>query len=412
MSTPAYPLVPFWSLAELRNEKTSSRGEIVQLERIESATGKLIDDGELDAEDGLEDQTDEIAESSSEGKAFQAGDVLFGKLRPYLSKSWLADEEGAALGDIHVYRPSEGCDSRFLAYLVLSSGFVGLADASSSGTKMPRTEWPKIGQFKVPAPPLPTQRAIADYLDRETAEIDGMRADLDEMERLLEERRVSIIQRHVLPENGTYTRIKLVADVSLGKTVQKTQKDASEVLRNYVRAAHIQPHGRLVLDDQPMWFTPNELKQLTLEAGDVLVVEGGAGYGRSVYLREELPGWGFQNHVIRVRPWAGASGRFIDYTIRAHYGAGLIDILADGATIPGLSSDKARELPILNLSYTEQRRIADEIDRETAEIDSMVEDITRLRDLLVERRAAVISAAVTGQIDIPVSPTHKDEPHA
>ncbi|HAT1410446.1 restriction endonuclease subunit S [Corynebacterium striatum] len=261
-------------------------------------------------------------------------------------------------------------------------------------------------------PPLPTQRAIADYLDRETAEIDGMRADLDEMERLLEERRVSIIQRHVLPETETYTRIKLVADVSLGKTVQKTQKDSLEVLRNYVRAAHIQPHGRLILDDQPMWFTPNELKQLTLEAGDVLVVEGGAGYGRSVYLREGLPGWGFQNHVIRVRPLAGASGRFIDYTIRAHYGAGLIDILADGATIPGLSSDKARELPILNVSYAEQRRIADEIDRETAEIDSMLEDITKLRDLLAERRAAVISAAVTGQIDIPVSPTHKDEPHA
>lgn len=239
-----------------------------------------------------------------------------------------------------------------------------------------------------------------------------MRADLDEMERLLEERRVSIIQRHVLPENGTYTRIKLVADVSLGKTVQKTQKDTSEILRNYVRAAHIQPHGRLVLDDQPMWFTPNELKQLALEAGDVLVVEGGAGYGRSVYLREELPGWGFQNHVIRVRPWAGASGRFIDYTIRAHYGAGLIDILADGATIPGLSSDKARELPILNVSYTEQRRIADEIDRETAEIDSMLEDITKLRDLLAERRAAVISAAVTGQIDIPASLDDKDEPHA
>ena len=61
---------------------------------------------------------------------------------------------------------------------------------------------------------------------------------------------------------------------------------------------------------------------------------------------------------------------------------------------------------------TEQRRIADEIDRETAEIDSMLEDITKLRDLLAERRAAVISAAVTGQINIPVSPTYKDESHA
>ena len=86
--------------------------------------------------------------------------------------------------------------------------------------------------------------------------------------------------------------------------------------------------------------------------------------------------------------------------------------MADGATIPGLSSDKARELPILNVSYTEQRRIADEIDRETAEIDSMLEDITKLRDLLAERRAAVISAAVTGQIDIPASLDDKDEPHA
>ena len=59
-----------------------------------------------------------------------------------------------------------------------------------------------------------------------------------------------------------------------------------------------------------------------------------------------------------------------------------------------------------------QRRIAGEIDRETAEIDSMLSDITKLRDLLAERRAALISAAVTGQSDIPVSPTHEDEPHA
>lgn len=68
------------------------------------------------------------------------------------------------------------------------------------------------------------------------------------------------------------------------------------------------------------------------------------------------------------------------------------------------------QIPIPPLA--DQRRIADAIDRETAEIDSMLEDITKLRDLLAERRAAVISAAVTGQIDIPVSPTHKDEPHA
>ncbi|ERS52939.1 restriction endonuclease subunit S [Corynebacterium accolens] len=339
----------------------------------------------------------------------QNGDLVIGMDGDFNSKIW--GKGPAALNQrMCLLRSPDSKDLRFISYAI--SDQLKLINEFTYSTTVKHLSSEQVLGLPLPSLDLKQRHDIADYLDRETAEIDGMRADLDEMERLLEERRVSIIQRHVLPENGTYTRIKLVADVSLGKTVQKTQKDTSEILRNYVRAAHIQPHGRLVLDDQPMWFTPNELKQLALEAGDVLVVEGGAGYGRSVYLREELPGWGFQNHVIRVRPWAGASGRFIDYTIRAHYGAGLIDILADGATIPGLSSDKARELPILNVSYTEQRRIADEIDRETAEIDSMLEDITKLRDLLAERRAAVISAAVTGQIDIPASLDDKDEPHA
>lgn len=338
---------------------------------------------------------------------FDGPSILFGR-KGTIDKPLLVDGRFWTVDTMFYTVPGPDVDPRFVHYWAL----VAPLSVLSTNTAVPSMTSTDLAQLYLAVPPLPTQRAVADYLDRETAEIDGMRADLDEMERLLEERRVSIVQRHVLPEDGTYTRIKLVADVSLGKTVQKTRKDTSEVLRNYVRAAHIQPYGRLVLDDQPMWFTPNELKQLTLEAGDVLVVEGGAGYGRSVYLREELPGWGFQNHVIRVRPWVGASGRFIDYTIRAHYGAGLIAILADGATIPGLSSDKARELPLLNVSFAEQRRIADEIDRETAEIDSMLEDITELRDLLVERRAAVISAAVTGQIDIPVSLDNKDEPHA
>ncbi|PCC82307.1 type I restriction endonuclease subunit S [Corynebacterium accolens] len=80
--------------------------------------------------------------------------------------------------------------------------------------------------------------------------------------------------------------------------------------------------------------------------------------------------------------------------------------------LPSMTSTVLSQLRIPLPPLGEQRRIADEIERETAEIDSMLEDITKLRDLLAERRAAVISAAVTGQIDIPVSPTHKDEPHA
>ena len=80
--------------------------------------------------------------------------------------------------------------------------------------------------------------------------------------------------------------------------------------------------------------------------------------------------------------------------------------------LPSMTSTILSQLRIPVPPLAKQCRIADEIDRETAEIDSMLEDIRELRDLLAERRTAVISAAVTGQIDIPASPTSKDESHA
>ncbi|OFS23250.1 hypothetical protein HMPREF3067_02145 [Corynebacterium sp. HMSC04H06] len=88
------------------------------------------------------------------------------------------------------------------------------------------------------------------------------------------------------------------------------------------------------------------------------------------------------------------------------------ELIVSGSAQPQITRETLYKLEIPLPPLAEQRRIADEIDRETAEIDSMLEDITKLRDLLAERRAAVISAAVTGQIDIPASLDDKDEPHA
>lgn len=299
-------------------------------------------------------------------------------------------------------------ESSYLYWYLCSAVVKSYWEQTANGVTRFSIGYSATSALPIVLPPIEKQRAIADYLDRETAEIDAMTADLDQMEALLTERRGSIVRAHLLPEGQEYTRVKLKAAVSLGKTVQSKQKNAKEVQRNYVRAAHIQPHGRLALDEQPMWFTTSELEQLSLRANDVLVVEGGAGYGRSVVLKEDLPEWGFQNHVIRVRPNPGVVGEFIHYTFLAHYDAGLIDLLADGATIPALSSDKARELPILSVDEHCQRKIVDIVERETSEIDAMLADITELRDLLAERRAALIAAAVTGQIDIPTAeePTH------
>ncbi|WP_409715894.1 hypothetical protein [Microbacterium sp.] len=169
----------------------------------------------------------------------------------------------------------------------------------------------------------------------------------------------------------------------------------------YLRAAHVQPGGRLIdLPDQQMWFTNAELRTLTLRRDDVVIVEGGAGYGRSAVLREDLDGWGFQNSIIRVRPLRTRSeGRFLDYAIQAALRWGEIDSLVSTATIPHFTAEKVGRLPIVWLPVKQQGAIADYLDRETAQIDAFIAKNEELIALLAERRTAVITHAVTRGID-------------
>lgn len=378
--------IPFWAVTDLVTQTAVTNDFQVSLEDIVPGTGTLV--------------SGSLSQYSAEGTTFEKGDVLFGKLRPYLAKYWLADREGVAGGDIHVYRPRKGVDSRYLAYIVGSRNFIRYAVAASKGVKMPRIEWMSLRQYGVNRYDERTQHEIADYLDCEIGEIDAMLAKLEALDESLNLRRASVVEWETIARSRGVTRLKFCADISLGKTFQGVRKSDHETLVNYVRAASIQSHG-LELDDQRMWMTREEQRKYDLKKGDVLVVEGGAGFGRSVYLAQDMPGWGFQNHVIRARPDQHHDGRFLNYCVKGHYSSGLIGLLADGATIPGLSSDKAKNLPIPDMSLEEQQRIADHLDEVTGRIDAMLATIDQLKALLVERRAALITDVVTGRKKVP-----------
>jgi type I restriction enzyme S subunit len=88
-------------------------------------------------------------------------------------------------------------EARFLRYVCLSRDFVDAVDASTFGSKMPRADWDFIGNMPVPLPSTETQRAIADYLDRETARIDALVAAKERLLGLLAEKRRALITRAV-----------------------------------------------------------------------------------------------------------------------------------------------------------------------------------------------------------------------
>ena len=104
------------------------------------------------------------SEVRSSKTSFKAGDILFGKLRPYLRKGAQADFDGVCSTDILAFRAKAACESEFLKFIIHSDEFVAHAKSTTSGVQHPRTSWPSLREFRLSLPPLPEQKKIAHIL--------------------------------------------------------------------------------------------------------------------------------------------------------------------------------------------------------------------------------------------------------
>lgn len=384
--------VPFWSLFYRDKQIGFPEEELLSVYREYGVIRKE------DRDDNHNRAGDDLASY----QLVEPGDLVLNKMKTWQGALGISGYRGIVSPAYFVYKSRNSESSEFLHYALRSRYYVTQYASFSKGVRP--SQWdlqPEyLSMMRVLLPPLSTQQSIVKYLAQEIGEIDAMLAMLDDLNEALNSRRASVVERETIARSGSLTRLKFCADISLGKTFQGVRKSDHETSVNYVRAASIQP-SCLELDDQRMWMTREEQRKYDLRKGDVLVVEGGAGFGRSVHLAQDMPGWGFQNHVIRARPDQHHDGRFLNYCVKGHYSSGLIGLLADGATIPGLSSDKAKNLPIPDMSLEEQQRIADHLDEVTGRIDAMLATIDQLKALLVERRAALITDVVTGRKKVP-----------
>ncbi len=154
----------------------------VGLEHVVPHAGRLM---------GLDEQTPDGA-----ANVFDAGDLLFGKLRPYLAKAVRPGFSGICSTEFLVLHPVE-FTPEYLLYVLLSDEFVSAVDSSTYGAKMPRANWEFIGDVRVLVPPVDEQRSIAAYLDRETARIDELISKQELLIERLSEYRSALISAAV-----------------------------------------------------------------------------------------------------------------------------------------------------------------------------------------------------------------------
>lgn len=321
---------------------------------------------------------------------------------------------------INRLRPLDDNDGRFLAYYLIALRASGYIERYCNVVSMPHLTAEKLAALPSPIPDAREQRAIADYLDRETARIDTLIEEQQRLIEMLRERRRAVISSSVargvdsratgfakiewlgaIPEHWRLGQIKHLGKVTLGKMLQPSNS-GNDVHAPYMRAANVQPDGVLREDDvKEMWFSTDELASLDLRRGDVVVVEGGiGGYGRAAYLDHDLIGWGFQNSINRIRPYRETDGRYLAYFLIAARAKGFIEVYCNVVSMPHLTAEKLNSIPVPIPPLDEQRRIAAYLDEQTAKIDTLIAETETFIELARERRSALITAAVTGQIDV------------
>ena len=148
-------MIKFSEIASLRNEKYSPNAKeslpYIGLEHIEQQTLRLS---------GVGDSSAVISPKNR----FYAGDILFGKLRPYFRKVYRPNFDGVCSADIWVVNAKEGFDQAYIFYLMASKDFINECDSGSSGTRMPRADWKHIANTLWEVPSLEQQELIGSYL--------------------------------------------------------------------------------------------------------------------------------------------------------------------------------------------------------------------------------------------------------
>ena len=401
-----------------RETGNSSSENYVGLENIESWTGRLINPNRNEAQP-------EEKESSDKGvvASFEAGDVLFGKLRPYLAKAHLAEKAGICTTELLVLEPLEDLHGRFLLNAILTNEFIDRVNATTFGARMPRADWNTISNLVIPVPPLPQQRQIVDYLDRETQKIDALIAAKKRLLGLLGEKRRSLITYAVtrglktdapmkhsgmewlgeIPEDWKVVSLTFLAQVRTGVTKGRNLGDAEIVRVPYLRVANVQD-GYVDLDDvADIEVLLEEIASFSLRKGDVLMNEGGDAdkLGRGAVWNEEIEPCLHQNHVFAVRCY-GVEPEWLATVTSSSYAKAYFESRAKQSTnLASISSTNLKELPVVLPPRSIQLRIVNELRNLLTKLDSLCNATDTTIALLQERRTSLISAAVTGQLQIP-----------
>lgn len=380
----------FKDVVSLRNEKTdeaSAEEDYLELEDLDSGSGRI-----LSRRNSLE--------VGSAVTLFKKGDVLFGKLRPYLEKYWEAEFDGKCTGEILAFKPQR-ITSRFLFYCLGSRWFIERCNALAYGAKMPRVSWPtQLSQFNLPLPPLPEQQRIAAYLDASCAAIDAaVTAKRRQLETLDALRKSTIRAFFDVLGGEIKERVKdIAAKITSGVTPDGGSAGYLDTGIPLLRSQNVHFDG-LRLDDVAFISeeTHASMRGSQLKPRDVLLNITGASIGRCTFVPEGFGEGNVNQHVCVIRSGPRVDHRFLSAFLSSPMGQDQIFSTFTGASRQGLSHSDLGLIRIPFPNIGAQREIVGKIEHHDLKQRNLFGCIETQIATLTAYRKSLIHECVTGQ---------------
>lgn len=390
----------------LVSDKTDDDLPKIGLENIESWTGRYI-----------ETKTN----FEGDGEVFKKSDILYGKLRPYLAKVYLANFSGKAVGDIFIFRCKEDIIPKFSHRFILSKNFIEVTNSSTFGSKMPRVSWEFISNLIISLPPISEQTTIATYLDHKTAEIDELIANKKRLLELYEEEKTAIINQAVtkglnpdapmkdsgiewlgeVPEHWEVKKLKYLANQMISGPFGSSLKKEIYTKSGYKIYGQEQvikgdiTYGKYYISKEK--FT--EMSRYKVRTSDILISCVGT-FGKILMIPKNFEDGIINPRLIKISPNKKIYSKYLTQVLKSIMIFKQFDSLSRGGTMGVINLDLLKQLIIPTPPIDEQQKILISIKDESNQLNDKISRTQKLIQLLTEYRTALISEVVTGKIKI------------
>lgn len=364
-------------------------------------------------------------------KVCRAGDLVINRMRAFQGALGIAPEDGLVSPDYAVLQLSDSVNRGWLSYLMTSSAFVstmaalvrGIGGTEAGNVRTPRLNVRDLGDLVAEIPQPATQHAIAEYLDRETAQIDTLISKQKQLIATLLERRQALLERTVgnglarcdmkpstlswiseVPDHWQVANIRRFAQMKTGHTPSRSKPEYWENTTipwfTLADVWQLRDGTRMYLGETASKVSElglaNSAAELLPERTVVLSRTASVGFA-GVMPVPMATSQDFWNWVCcpQLHP------EYLVYVFRAMHNE--FRSLMIGSTHKTIYQPVAASIRIPVPPMDDQHRIVAYLGEQTAKIDVLIAKTERFIELAKERRAALITTVVTGQLDVGVS---------